>query len=138
MRCIGDNIVRVATLDAMASEAADRTAAKRQAALEKIAAANSGELVTEVKRVNYGLITDVSANLGSLTSERGRVTVDARTSSLILTDVRANVDKMLDLIAILDVKTQQVMIKSRIVQVSKNFFQELGIQWGFNWKPGYS
>ena len=130
VRCIGDNIVRVATLDAMASEAAARTAAKRQAALEKIAAANSGELVTEVKRVNYGLITDVSANLGSLTSERGRVTVDARTNSLILTDVRANVDKMLDLIAILDVKTQQVMIKSRIVQVSKNFFQELGIQWG--------
>ena len=56
------------------------------------------------------------------TSERGRVTVDARTNTLILTDVRANVDKMLDLIAILDVKTQQVMIKSRIVQVKQKLF----------------
>jgi type IV pilus assembly protein PilQ len=59
-----------------------------------------------------------------------RVTVDARTNTIILADLRHHVDDMLETIRVLDVATAQVLIESKIVEISKSFTQELGIQWG--------
>ena len=86
--------------------------------------------VTEVKRINYGQIEDVAKNLDSLRSESGIITVDTRTSTLILTDLRPNVEKMLEFTTILDKKSPQVMIEARIVTVSTSYSKELGIEWG--------
>ncbi|MDH5458167.1 MAG: type IV pilus secretin PilQ, partial [Nitrospinota bacterium] len=40
------------------------------------------------------------------------------------------VDEMITVIKTLDVQTPQVMIESKLVEVNKNYAQELGIQWG--------
>ncbi|MEE8269270.1 MAG: type IV pilus secretin PilQ, partial [Nitrospinaceae bacterium] len=45
-------------------------------------------------------------------------------------DIPEKVDEMISVIKTLDVKTPQVMIESKIVEVSRTFAQELGIQWG--------
>ena len=89
-----------------------------------------GIWLTEVKRINYGQIEDVAKNLDSLRSESGNITVDTRTNTLILTDLRPNIEKMLEFITILDKKSPQVMIEARIVTVSTSYSKELGIEWG--------
>lgn len=87
-------------------------------------------LVTEMIRINYAIIADVITNLNGLKSPRGNITADTRTNTLILTDISDKVEEMISVIKTLDVKTPQVMIESKIVEVTRNFAQELGIQLG--------
>jgi len=87
-------------------------------------------LVTEMIRINYADITEMSANLTGLKSPRGSITADTRTNTLILSDIRGKVDEMISVVKTLDVKTPQVMIESKIVEVTRSYAQELGIQWG--------
>ena len=87
-------------------------------------------LVTEMIRINYADLADMIINLGGLKSDRGKITADTRTNTMILTDVSDKVDEMISVIKTLDVRTPQVMIESKIVEVTRNFTQELGIRWG--------
>jgi type IV pilus assembly protein PilQ len=87
-------------------------------------------LVTEMIRINYAIIADMVVNLTGLKSPRGSITADTRTNTLILTDIPEKVDEMISVVKTLDVKTPQVMIESKIIEVSRNFAQELGIEWG--------
>jgi type IV pilus assembly protein PilQ len=95
-----------------------------------LAAQVAEPLVTEMIRINYAVIMDMVSNLNGLKSPRGKITADIRTNTLILTDIRAKVEEMISVIKTLDVRTPQVMIESKIVEVSRKFAQELGIQWG--------
>jgi type IV pilus assembly protein PilQ len=87
-------------------------------------------LVTEMIRINYADITEMSVNLAGLKSPRGGITADIRTNTLILTDIREKVEEMISVIKTLDVKTPQVVIESKIVEVTRSYAQELGIKWG--------
>ena len=95
-----------------------------------LAAQVAEPLVTEMLRVNYSKIEDMSKNLAGLKSPRGNITVDIRTNTLILTDIPEKVEEMITVIKALDVQTPQVMIESKIIEVNRNFAQELGIRWG--------
>lgn len=66
---------------------------------------------------------------GSLLSERGSITVDPRTNTIIINDVPSNIDKVRQLIGQLDVAVSQVLIDARIVVASNDFTHELGVQW---------
>ena len=131
--CLGNNIVRIAPQGTLASEETARTAKKARIANDLKTQRNAQELVTEVVRINNANITELSTSLNALKSTRvdARVTVDARTNTIILADLRHHVDDMLETIRVLDVATAQVLIESKIVEISKSFSQELGIQWGF-------
>ncbi len=87
-------------------------------------------LATEMIRINYAVISEMVTNLAGIKSPRGSISADARTNTLILTDIPAKIDEMISVIKTLDVKTPQVMIESKIVEVTRNFAQEIGIQWG--------
>jgi type IV pilus assembly protein PilQ len=130
--CLGNNIVRIAPQSTLAAEETARTAKKARIANDLRTQRNAQELVTEVVRINNANITDLSTSLNALKSTRvdARVTVDARTNTIILADLRHHVDDMLETIRVLDVATAQVLIESKIVEISKSFSQELGIQWG--------
>jgi type IV pilus assembly protein PilQ len=130
--CLGNNIVRIAPQATLASEETARTAKKARIANDLKTQRNAQELVTEVVRINNANITDLSTSLNALKSTRvdSRVTVDARTNTIILADLPHHVDDMLETIRVLDVATAQVLIESKIVEISKSFTQELGIQWG--------
>ena len=75
-----------------------------------LAAQVAEPLVTEMIRINYSKIEDMSKNLAGLKSTRGSITADARTNTLILTDIPEKVDEMITVIKTLDVQTPQVMI----------------------------
>lgn len=95
-----------------------------------LAAQVAEPLVTEMIRINYAVIAEMVTNLNGLKSPRGTITADNRTNTLIMTDIPEKVDEMISVIKTLDVQTPQVMIESKIVEVTRNFAQELGIQWG--------
>jgi len=61
-------------------------------------------------------------------SRRGSIEVDERSNSLIITDVRQNIDSINQLVAILDQPEPQVEIESRIVVATRNFSRDVGIQ----------
>ena len=130
--CFGNNIVRVATKVVLAAEASALVAEKNRAVAARTTERDSQDLVTEVVRINHADITELSTSLTALRSARqdGRITVDTRTSTLILNDLRHHVNDMLEAIKILDIPTPQVLIEAKIVEISKSFTQELGIQWG--------
>ena len=130
IQCIGDNIVNVTRFNDIPDESVARSVVSEEEVLAKNTAVSNENMITEVRRINYGLIEDVAKNLDSLRSENGSITADARTNTLILTDLRANIEKMLEFIKILDIKSPQVLIEARIVTVSTSYSKELGIEWG--------
>ena len=93
---------------------------------------NAQDLVTEAIRINNADITELATNLTGLKSTRpdAQITVDTRTNTLILNDLRKHVNNMLDTIKVLDLPTAQVLIEAKIVEISKSYTEELGVQWG--------
>ncbi len=132
--CFGNNIVRIASRSVFATEAAAKVAEKTRAAADRISELNAQDLVTEVVRIDNADITSLAANLTALQSTRddARVAIDTRTNTLILNDLRKHVDNMLETIKVLDIPTAQVLIEAKIVEISKSFTQEFGIQWGLS------
>ena len=61
-------------------------------------------------------------------SRRGAVEVDSRSRTLIITDVRENIDSIRQLVLLLDQPEPQVEIEARIVIASRNFSRDLGVQ----------
>jgi type IV pilus assembly protein PilQ len=79
------------------------------------------------KAADFALLVKDKQN--SLLSEKGKVTVDTRTNTLWIQDTEANLARVKDLIQQFDVPVDQVLIEARIVEVSKDFSQDLGIHW---------
>ena len=65
-------------------------------------------------------------------SRRGAVEVDGRTNTLIITDVRENVEAIQQLVTLLDQPEPQVEIETRIVLAQRNFLRNIGTQLGIN------
>ena len=70
-----------------------------------------------------------SSRMGFL-SERGSVTVDERTNSLLIRDTSAQLSDIRRLIERLDIPVRQVLIESRIVIANNDFTRELGVRFG--------
>jgi len=79
------------------------------------------------------LIQESTAAQGSeygLLSERGSVTIDERTNTLLVTDTAERILDIQELITELDYAVRQVQIESRIVIASSDFAHELGVRFG--------
>jgi type IV pilus assembly protein PilQ len=61
-------------------------------------------------------------------SRRGSVEVDGRSNTLIITDVKENIDAIRQLVVLLDQPEPQVEIETRIVIASRSFSRDLGVQ----------
>ncbi len=116
---------------------AEEIAAREQLELEsRRALADLAPLTSEFIQVRYAnaahllALFKASGNEGSMLSTRGSAIVDERTNAIILTDSPANVDALRRVVGQLDVPVRQVLIESRIVTVSDNYSEQLGIRWG--------
>ncbi|HKJ71435.1 MAG TPA: type IV pilus secretin PilQ [Gammaproteobacteria bacterium] len=103
-------------------------------------------LQTELIQVNYAKASEVKSLLESqqggggggsggagpsgILSQRGSVTVDDRTNSLIVRDTPDQIRRVKQLVSKLDRPTKQVMIEARIVKIDTSFERNLGIRWG--------
>ncbi len=127
---VDGNIIRIAKRESFIKE--DDEIAKGKASKEI-----SGDLVTKTYRINFADVTKVQTVIqtAKILSSRGNISIDSRTSSLIINDVEQNHAKFQSIIDTLDKATPQVQIDARIVEVSDTFTNEFGIQWGANIRP---
>lgn len=116
-------IIRIATAEAIAAERERAIAARK--AQEQVE-----ETVIKIVPINYADAADIVAQIKPSLSSRGSVQVDSRTNSLIIEDVRSNINRIVEISTILDKQTPLVLIEARIVEATSNFEQEFGIQWG--------
>ncbi|MGK2942372.1 MAG: type IV pilus secretin PilQ, partial [Immundisolibacter sp.] len=114
---------------------AEEIAAREQA--ESEARKNLEELAplyTEFMAVNFAKATDVAELLKGedrqVLTERGNVTVDERTNTLIVNDTEQKLAEIRELMKVLDVAVRQVLIESRIVNANTNFSKSLGVKFG--------
>jgi len=93
-------------------------------------------LKTEFIEVNYAKAADVATLLkteeSKLLSERGNVSVDQRTNTLLIQETAENLAEMRKVITTLDVPVRQVLIESRVVIANQDFSRELGVKFGYS------
>lgn len=123
--------------------------AAREQALEdaRIAMEDRAELVADFIPINYGKAEDIaklltqealtSAVAGQQTgrsrgflSERGSISFDTRTNTLLVNDIPQRIAQIRELVALLDRPVQQVLIESRIVTANESFARDLGVRFG--------
>ncbi|MFB4205680.1 hypothetical protein KBTX_01347 [wastewater metagenome] len=94
-------------------------------------------LRSEFIQVNYAKATQLASLIRgsegqSLLSERGSVTIDERTNTLIVQDTAANISDIRRMVNRLDIPVRQVLIESRVVIAEESFSHELGVQFGLS------
>ena len=75
--------------------------------------------------------TSIEGGSGLL-SERGSVTIDERTNTLLVTDTAERIAEIRELVQDLDKAVRQVQIESRIVVANSDFAHDLGVRFGVN------
>jgi len=92
--------------------------------------------VSRVIFCNYAKASDLEKILSSRLSKGGKIVSDARTNSLVITDLADSLDKMDGLIRTLDVPTQQVLLEAKIVEINLNDDLSIGTQWESIFRDG--
>ncbi|WP_185962527.1 type IV pilus secretin PilQ family protein [Thalassomonas sp. M1454] len=127
------NILMVAPNDELVAREAKELQAQQQVS-------ELAPLYAEYIQVNYAKAADFSNILKSegtsLLSERGSVTVDERTNTLLIRDTAKSIEDIKRMINVLDIPIRQVVIESRMVTVKDNISEELGIRWGVTHNGG--
>ncbi|WP_043216064.1 type IV pilus secretin PilQ [Aquipseudomonas alcaligenes] len=118
---------------------ADEIAARERQELEaQNQIAELAPLRRELIQVNYAKASDIAALFQSVAGiggegakeERGSVTVDDRTNSIIAYQTQDKLDELRRIVAQLDIPVRQVMIEARIVEANVDYDKELGVRWG--------
>ena len=133
---VNGNVIWVAPAAELAKQEADELKAQQE---KKVL----DPLRTEYIRLNYAkaenvrtlieagrATSDRSSGSTSLLTDRGTVTIDARTNTLIVKDTAETISNIRDLISKIDIAVKQVMIEARIVSATDTFSKELGVKWG--------
>ncbi|MFC0336490.1 type IV pilus assembly protein PilQ [Kushneria avicenniae] len=113
--------------------------AQRVAQADQGVAANEA-LTTDYLQMRYAKAVNMAALLRGdqglgLLSERGHVSVDERTNTLLVQDTRERIDEIRRTIDHLDVPVRQVQIEARIVIARDRVVNQLGVRWGLS-RPG--
>ena len=117
------NVLRIARVETLTAE---------QEGTTKLAAArmDASPLVTVFRPINYAKATDIAALLktwagGGALSRRGTVLVDARSNTLIVSDVQTQIPIIQNILTRLDKKAKQVSIEARVVLANADFTRTL-------------
>jgi type IV pilus assembly protein PilQ len=116
---------------------AEEIAARETADLEaKRAITELEPLYSEFLQVNYAKAANLAALIASgagqnsLLSERGTVSIDDRTNTLLVQDTAEKLQNIRRLVRTLDIPVRQVLIESRIVIVNDDLSRDLGVRLG--------
>src|SRR5438093_1534104 len=119
------NIIRVAPIETLRAE--------QKSAAEAFRNRQAAEpLKVRLIPVNYARAEQLTTQLKDTLSERGTVSVDTRTNTLIVKDVQDALLRAEGVVRNLDTQTPEVLIEARIVEAATSFARQAGIQWGGN------
>jgi len=131
------NIIWVTTrekIKELEQEEADKRKAeeerRKEEQAEKQRAKALEPLFTEYIPVDFANAeTDIKPLVENIKSERGTVSVDKRTNTIIMTDLASIVKRAKSIVKEFDTPVKQIMIEARIVDASTSFSRDLGVQW---------
>jgi type IV pilus assembly protein PilQ len=83
--------------------------------------------VTEYIPVDFADANQIKEHI--VITDRGTLSVDARTNTIILNDTAAAIDEAKKTVAHFDTPVKQIMIESRIVDATNDWARDLGIEW---------
>lgn len=117
------NVIRISNLKDIRDEekeAMELQTSRRQNAVPKV----------KTLSVNYAKVDELVTQVRPMLSKSGSVVGDARTSSLIITDLEENIERVTKVIQSIDVPPQQVLIEGKIVEAKEDVEKFFGINWG--------
>lgn len=121
------NVILIAPTDEIAAREKLELESRRQ--VEELE-----RLRTEFMRVNYAKAQEMADLLNqkdnSILSNRGSVSVDVRTNTLLVKDTNSSLLSVRQLLTELDIPVRQVLIEARIVIANDDFSKELGVRFG--------
>ncbi|HDL5665041.1 TPA: type IV pilus secretin PilQ [Mannheimia haemolytica] len=92
------------------------------------------KLITKTLKLHYAKASEVIESLtkgsGTFLSENGYIHFDERSNGLIVKDSAKSLKNIENLVKQLDQPTEQIAIEARIVTISSEHLQELGVRWG--------
>jgi type IV pilus assembly protein PilQ len=115
---LSDKVIMVSTLERLAEQR--RT--QEEAAVKE-------PVDTEAFILNFAKAEEIKTAIEKLVSERGKITLEIRTNTLIITDTKSNLIKIGRVIKELDRATPQVLIEAKIVETNLTDTKNLGIKW---------
>ncbi len=118
----GTNVLRLAGREAFYSEISTMATNRRDRQ-------DLQDLQTEVFVIRYATAEDIREATSTVLSDRGEVSIDTRTNSLVVTDIPIKINEISRLLPILDSPTAQVMIEAKLVEIDATASNELGIDW---------
>ncbi len=129
-----DNVIMVAPQMELAAQ--EKQALQATQEIEELA-----PLRSEFIQVNYAKAADFANLIKSednslLTPDRGSVSTDVRTNTLLVQDTAARLEEIRRLVNRLDVPVRQVMIESRVVIANDDFARDLGVRFGLSTSMG--
>lgn len=88
-------------------------------------------LETRIVKIGNSTATDVSRAVEGLLTQRGKVSPDPRTNSVIIREVPENMEMLLKFIAELDSPPRQIRISAKLLEVNSSYMLEHGAKLGF-------
>ncbi|MCQ9208020.1 MAG: type IV pilus secretin PilQ [Omnitrophica bacterium] len=86
-------------------------------------------LTTKIVYLNFANVNELKGTLAKMLSDRGTIEVDARTNSMLITDLPTKIEEAEKIAKELDSQTPQVLIEAMLVDVKLTKDNELGINW---------
>jgi type II secretory pathway component GspD/PulD (secretin) len=92
---------------------------------------NQEPVSTEIFVINYAKAADIQPTVATLVEAAagGKIVIDARTNSLVITERPSRMKRIRPVIDQLDRPTDQVMIESKFVEISNNDIKNIGVNW---------
>lgn len=121
------NVIMIAPAEEIAAR--EKSEFESQKQIQELA-----PLVSDLVQINYAKAEEIASLLkareNSMLSERGNVTVDQRTNTLLVRDTADKLQDIRNLVAKLDIPVKQVLIESRVVVANDDFSRDLGVRVG--------
>ncbi|CAH0534591.1 Type IV pilus biogenesis and competence protein PilQ [Vibrio stylophorae] len=129
-RRIKGNIMLIAPESEFDAQDQDALAADRKK--EELAPLDSAIIRLDFAKAEEvaGMLAPEEEGQVAFLTERGSVSVDLRTNSLIIKEIKSNMASIRQVVELLDIPVKQVLIEARIVTMNETDAMEIGVRWG--------
>ena len=103
-------------------------AASLMASIKSLLSKDCGPSIGNMGGSNAGTI-QASPGYGGSCNARGDVTFDSASNRLIITDVSSRLQDIANYVRDLDIRTPQVAIKAKIIEISRTSIQDIGLSY---------
>ena len=127
------NIIRIAPIKVFQEE-------KKLQAETKELFKKAEDTDTKIFTLRYATPDKVKSAIegAKLLSPQGNIVIDERTRALIVKDIPSALNYIGAFIANLDKPIRQILLETRIIEISSSFSKSLGFEWGISWLPHYT